>query len=211
MYHNLPRKFHQVNDDEIVVVHSNGALEIVHADFAYFHDSQWTHYSGKGGYFHDWWYTADDDIENLKVQGVGRRWAYLPWTMEQELSCRPMRLKLRLRMSTEPPNTIPKARNGLYAKSRDSPVGSGVSQEHVTDIGGVDEMKDHQEYLRREYESDSDAEADIKEDGQESESHNHTGGDHGSESDADDEGKLAPSAASKIFANVNSTTLKRRR
>lgn len=211
MYHNLPRKFHRVNDDEIVVVHSNGALEVVHADFAYFHDSQWTHYSGRGGYIHDWWYTADDNIENLKVQGVGRRWAYLPWTMEQEVSCRPMRL--RLRMSTEPPETIPKARNGLYAKSRDSPVDSGVGHEHVTDAGEVAEMKDHQEYLKRKYEfdSDSDANVEIEEDGQESESQNHTGGDHESESDVDDEGKLAPSAAFKVFANVNITTLKRRR
>ena len=209
MYRNLPRKFHRVNDDEIVVVHSNGALEIVHADFAYFHDSQWTHYSGRGGYVHDWWYTADEDIENLKVQGVGRRWAYLPWTMEQEVSCRPMRL--RLRMSTEPPDTIPKARNGPYAKSSDSPVGINVGQEHVTDAGGVEETKDHQEYLKREYESDSDADAEIEEDGQESESHNYAGGDQESESDVDNEVKLASSAAFKVFANVNITTLKKRR
>ncbi|KAF2254403.1 hypothetical protein BU26DRAFT_537225 [Trematosphaeria pertusa] len=29
-------------------------------------------------------------------QGAGRRWSYLPWTEAQEVSCRPMTLKLRL-------------------------------------------------------------------------------------------------------------------
>jgi len=210
MYHNLPLKFHRINNDELIVVHSNGALEVAHKDFAYFHDSQWTHYSGRGGYVHDWWYTADDNIENLKVQGAGRRWAYLPWTMDQEVSCRPR--KLRLRMSTDPPETIRKARNGLYARITDSPVGSGAGQEHLTDAGGLAEMKNRQDYLKRKYDSDSDADADdeMEENDQRDESQIHTGGDRESESDGDVEGRLVPSAASKVFTNVNITILKRR-
>jgi hypothetical protein len=114
MYNNLPRKFQSVNENEVIIVRSTGALEVVQTDVAYFHDSQWTHYDGRGGRIHDWWYTADDDIDKLKVQGIGRRWTYLPWTKEQEVSCRPMRL--RLRMNTESPE-IDKNREELNTKS----------------------------------------------------------------------------------------------
>jgi hypothetical protein len=88
---NLPRKFEHIDDDEMLVVQSTGAITVEKMEMYYFHSSQFTHYSGHGGYVDDRWYDADPTAEP-KFQGKGRRWAYLPWTTEQEHSCRPFML-----------------------------------------------------------------------------------------------------------------------
>ncbi|KAF2132411.1 hypothetical protein P153DRAFT_429552 [Dothidotthia symphoricarpi CBS 119687] len=103
----LPRRFHSVQftpfvtDDgsehpaEVVVVHSNGMLTVeTREDFFYrSHPSQWTHFNGYGGYRNDDPYVCD--MTAPKDQGKGRRWSYVPWTREQEESCRPATLKLK--------------------------------------------------------------------------------------------------------------------
>lgn len=127
MYRNLPRKFQGLNLDEAVIVQSNGALDVAQSELSYFHASQWTHYSGRGRYTDDYWYTADDDISNLKVQGAGRRWAYLPWTKEQEASCRPM--KLRLRMSSQRDLKASKIKVGPKAKGKNLQVDGTIAQQ----------------------------------------------------------------------------------
>ncbi|KAH9868633.1 hypothetical protein J1614_007705 [Plenodomus biglobosus] len=98
----LPAKFHFVRHDaevreevEVVVVQSNGALTVERSATYYVHPSQWTHYTGNGGY-------QLDDIRKMNVietkfQGPGRRWSYLPWTEEQEQSCR-AQLVVRLKV-----------------------------------------------------------------------------------------------------------------
>ncbi|KAI8937691.1 hypothetical protein NX059_005392 [Plenodomus lindquistii] len=89
----LPPKFHFVNHDpvmveeaQIVVVHSNGALTIELRGPFFMHASQWTHFNGCGGYQLDALQSFDETAP--KQQGPGRRWSYLPWTEEQEKSCR---------------------------------------------------------------------------------------------------------------------------
>lgn len=75
-------------------MHSNGALQVTNLEPFYFHSSQWTHFNGFGQYVDDWWYDANPDAEP-KVQGMGRRWSYLPWTLEQEESCEAWKLKVK--------------------------------------------------------------------------------------------------------------------
>ena len=103
-YHNLPWNFEAIDSDETIVVHSTGALKPTKLEDLYYHASQWTHYNGRGRYTDDFWYDADpaaffpdtgSDAEP-KVQGRGRRWAYLPWTEEQEVSCRPIKIYINL-------------------------------------------------------------------------------------------------------------------
>ncbi|KAF2867954.1 hypothetical protein BDV95DRAFT_501882 [Massariosphaeria phaeospora] len=96
-YRMLPLKFHSVNVelDEVVVVDSTGALLVEKLEMFYFHDSQWSHYDGVGRQTDDKWYNGDPDAPK-KYQGAGRRWSYIPWTTEQEASCMPRMIKLRL-------------------------------------------------------------------------------------------------------------------
>lgn len=108
----LPRKFRSVQSTgftdsdgteypaEAVVVHSNGALIVEAREnfFYYSHPSQWTHFDGYGRYREDEPYVCDESAP--KDQGKGRRWSYLPWTTEQEKSCRPVMLKLGVRNET---------------------------------------------------------------------------------------------------------------
>lgn len=75
-------------------MHSTGALEVTDREGLYFHASQWTHHSGTGEFVDDEKYDADPDA-GTKVQGKGRRWAYLPWTREQEESCRGFTVRMR--------------------------------------------------------------------------------------------------------------------
>ncbi|CAO2657304.1 Nn.00g034300.m01.CDS01 [Neocucurbitaria sp. VM-36] len=96
----LPKKFHSVNHNasipsevEVVVVHSDGALKVEPRENFFMHSSQWTHFDGYGGYRLDEPQVVDDTAP--KEQGPGRRWAYLPWTKEQEESCKPLKLDLR--------------------------------------------------------------------------------------------------------------------
>ena len=96
----LPRKFHRINHDasipsqvEVIVVQSDGALTVEPRENFSMHTSQWTHFDGYGGYRLDDQQVVDDTV--LKEQGPGRRWSYLPWTREQEESCRPLRIDLR--------------------------------------------------------------------------------------------------------------------
>lgn len=63
----------------------------------YHHSSQWTHFDGYGGYQDDYWYNADPDAPT-KYQSKGRRWSYLPWTREQESSCKTFKVKLKATM-----------------------------------------------------------------------------------------------------------------
>ncbi|CAE7206375.1 hypothetical protein P3342_011407 [Pyrenophora teres f. teres] len=99
----LPRKFHSVNHDaeelanvEAVIVHSDGALKVERRENMFMHDSQWTHYDGYGEYRDDEHYVMDDRAP--KQQGRSRRWSYLPWTNEQDESCRLLvKLKVNLK------------------------------------------------------------------------------------------------------------------
>ncbi|KAF2819977.1 hypothetical protein CC86DRAFT_398232 [Ophiobolus disseminans] len=111
----LPPKFHDLkltgSDDEVqaVVVHSDGALKVEPREEFFQHASQWTHYDGVGGYRDDANLVGSFDAQ--KDQSIGRRWSYLPWTKEQEESCRGeedvvsadekrvLKLKVRLRNS----------------------------------------------------------------------------------------------------------------
>lgn len=46
------------------------------------HDSQWSHFDGTGGYTMDWPYVPDVDV--VKEQGMGRKWAWVEWTESME-------------------------------------------------------------------------------------------------------------------------------
>jgi len=60
----------------------------------FLHASQWTHYDGNGVYRDDEGYVLDDRAP--KQQASSRRWSYLPWTSEQEESCR-LLVKLKVK------------------------------------------------------------------------------------------------------------------
>ncbi|PSN63217.1 hypothetical protein BS50DRAFT_500528 [Corynespora cassiicola Philippines] len=93
----LPRKFHGVDPQatgEVVVVHSNGALRVEDRWPYFMHRGQWSHFNGRGEYVEDAWYDADPAVP--KEQGPGRRWAHVPWTREQEESCEPRVVRLRI-------------------------------------------------------------------------------------------------------------------
>lgn len=75
---NLPLKFHCTNrevydTEECVVVDEKGALHVVEV--------------------------PDDAV--VCSRGKGKRWSFVPWTKEQELSCQPLRVKLRFWNSAE--------------------------------------------------------------------------------------------------------------
>ncbi|RMZ72257.1 hypothetical protein GMOD_00007269 [Pyrenophora seminiperda CCB06] len=99
----LPRMFHSVKHDvespelvEAVIVHSNGALKVERREEMFLDESQWTHYDGNGESRDDEHYVPDDRAP--KQQGSSRRWSYLPWTSEQEESCKLLiRLKINLK------------------------------------------------------------------------------------------------------------------
>lgn len=79
----------------MVVVHSNGALVVEPRGPLSMHSSQWTHFDGHGRYRND-----DPRLSNEalpKQQGSGRRWSYLPWTEEQEDTCK-ARLVVKLKV-----------------------------------------------------------------------------------------------------------------
>lgn len=81
---------------QVVIVHSNGAL-VIEPRFEYFlHPSQWTHFSGTGGYLSDARYVPDPEV--VKEQSMGRRWSWVPWTTEQEESCCGLLVKLKVRV-----------------------------------------------------------------------------------------------------------------
>lgn len=88
----LPPKFHGLKlteadqEVQVVVVHSDGALKIGPREDFFQHASQWTHCDGLGGYQDN--ANVVGDFTALKDQSIGRRWSYLPWTKEQEESCR---------------------------------------------------------------------------------------------------------------------------
>ncbi|KAH7405811.1 hypothetical protein DE146DRAFT_608776 [Phaeosphaeria sp. MPI-PUGE-AT-0046c] len=95
-FHNVPHSAPEVEDMQVVVVHSNGAL-MIEPRFEYFlHTSQWTHFSGTGSYLSDARYVPD--MEVAKEQGMGRRWSWVPWTEEQEESCCGLLVKLKVRV-----------------------------------------------------------------------------------------------------------------
>ncbi|KAH7126940.1 hypothetical protein B0J11DRAFT_432719 [Dendryphion nanum] len=95
-YHHLPKKFQSIGPRESIVIRSTGKIDVLNTtetEKLYFHASQWTHYSGTGRYQDDATYCADLDVAR-KSQGPGRRWAYLPWTKEQEESCAPFKIRI---------------------------------------------------------------------------------------------------------------------
>jgi hypothetical protein len=77
-------------------VHSNGEVKVEDFEPYYFHESQYTHFNGLGGYVDDRWYGANLDAP-VKCQGRNRRWSYVPWTAEQEASCKGFVLDFRVR------------------------------------------------------------------------------------------------------------------
>lgn len=74
-------------------MHSDGSLKVEPRENYFMHTGQWTHFDGYGGYRLDERQVVDEAAP--KQQGRGRRWSYLPWTREQEESCRPFMIDLR--------------------------------------------------------------------------------------------------------------------
>ncbi|KAF2476182.1 uncharacterized protein BDR25DRAFT_309618 [Lindgomyces ingoldianus] len=91
-HENLPRKFEKIDDEQTIVVHSSGALEVAKTFPFHFRSSPCAHFNGKGDFINNWWY---EPVQNPKFQGKGRKWAYLPWTETMEETCRPFKIKLR--------------------------------------------------------------------------------------------------------------------
>jgi hypothetical protein len=95
----LPVKFHHVrhsaplDEREVVVVHSSGELKVELRENFFFHDSQWTHFNGTGGYQADEEYVPD--FAATRDQSAGRRWSWVPWTREMENSCGVLKIRLR--------------------------------------------------------------------------------------------------------------------
>jgi hypothetical protein len=79
----------------IVAVNSSGRLAIETRGDFFLYESQWTHYTGHGGYRADVRY--EPDMSCPKDQSRGRRWSWVPWTREMEESCR-LVVKLKIRV-----------------------------------------------------------------------------------------------------------------
>ncbi|KAH8710091.1 hypothetical protein GQ44DRAFT_714614 [Phaeosphaeriaceae sp. PMI808] len=97
----LPCKFKDIRTTgpveavQVVVVHSDGALRVEQREQFFQHASQWTRYTGQGGYVRDGNYIPD--MTAPRDQAKGRRWSYVPWTKEQDESCKAgLKIKLRL-------------------------------------------------------------------------------------------------------------------
>jgi hypothetical protein len=100
-YPNLPSKFHNLRtsapaheDDQVVIVRSDGRLAIELRENYFQHSSQWTHFDGKGQYTDDRIYVPHMNAPKDQVRG--RRWSYLPWTRDMEESCK-QKLYIRLK------------------------------------------------------------------------------------------------------------------
>lgn len=108
----LPPKFHTVDhaatkpeNAEVVVVEANGGLK-VEPRARFTQPSQFTRFDGYGRRRID----GPQSVHSImsKGQGPGRRWSYLPWTREQEQSCKqeeqqqPTKLYLKLRLNPKP-------------------------------------------------------------------------------------------------------------
>lgn len=99
----LPKTFHGVNhaamipaDAEVVVVQSNGALTVKKLEHVSMDPKFQMRFDGYGNHRPG---ERDHGTHSKRpsMQGKGRKWSYLPWTEEQEKSCRPIRLKLVLK------------------------------------------------------------------------------------------------------------------
>jgi hypothetical protein len=95
-FHNLRTDEADIEDVQVVVVHSSGEMKIESREDYFLHASQWTHFDGNGAYTADVKYVPD--MNAPKDQAWGRRWSYLPWTKEMEESCgKVVKLKMKLR------------------------------------------------------------------------------------------------------------------
>ncbi|KAF2817232.1 uncharacterized protein BDZ99DRAFT_363759, partial [Mytilinidion resinicola] len=82
---NLPKKFQVLGKSEVLVVHSSGSLRVESKDYYYGYHRQMMRVDGTGERVVDENYDAS---QQLRFEGAGRRWCHLPWTPEQEESCR---------------------------------------------------------------------------------------------------------------------------
>jgi hypothetical protein len=102
----LPEKFCYANyaagvlkDFEAVVVHDNGAIKVERGEDVFELLGLRTYFDGTGVCREDAAFDVDGRV--LNQQGPGRRWSYLPWTGEQEESCKPPKLVLKLSLKAE--------------------------------------------------------------------------------------------------------------
>ncbi|KAF2279536.1 uncharacterized protein EI97DRAFT_179060 [Westerdykella ornata] len=92
----LPKKFWCIDKGHVIAVHPSGALHVDHID-AFCHDRrQWTRLNGRGEYVADQRYGSHLPM-GPKLEGMARKWAWLPWTREQEVSCEPFKLRIKLK------------------------------------------------------------------------------------------------------------------
>lgn len=71
-------------------------MAIEHRYEYFLHESQWTHFSGTGGYVSNRNCVPDPD-KGMKELGMGKRWSWVPWTDEMEESCCRLLVKLKVR------------------------------------------------------------------------------------------------------------------
>ncbi|CAN9294849.1 unnamed protein product [Alternaria alternata] len=100
----LPSKFRSINHDaefpedvQVVVVHSDVALIVERKDEMHKHHIKWTLSDGKTENGDDSGYDVVSD--SLKQQGPARRWTYVPWTSEQDESCKRLSLVVKLKVN----------------------------------------------------------------------------------------------------------------
>ncbi|CAN9296261.1 unnamed protein product [Alternaria alternata] len=84
-------------DVQVVVVHSDGALTIERKDEMPKHHIKWTLSDGKTENGGDSGYDAVSN--SLNQQGPARRWTYVPWTSEQDESCKRLSLVVKLKVN----------------------------------------------------------------------------------------------------------------
>jgi hypothetical protein len=88
-----------LEDLEAVVVHDNGVIKVERGEDLFELLGQRTYFDGTGVCREDAVYDVDCRVP--KQQGPGRRWSYLPWMSEQEESCKPPKLIIKLRLKGE--------------------------------------------------------------------------------------------------------------
>jgi hypothetical protein len=95
-FHKLRTDAANIEDVQVVVVHSTGEMKVEAREEYFLHASQWTHFDGAGAYAPDEKYVPE--MSAPKDQSWERRWSYLPWTTEMDQSCgKVARLTIKLR------------------------------------------------------------------------------------------------------------------
>ena len=80
-------------------MHSDGALTIERKDEMPKHHIKWTLSDGKTENGGDSGYDAVSN--SLNQQGPARRWTYVPWTSEQDESCKCLSLVVKLKVNNK--------------------------------------------------------------------------------------------------------------